>query len=87
MPKIDELVNSKQAAGLLKDAGKLEQLRDAPETQRIFSMLSRSTGGDLKGAAERAAQGDAGELAGAIRQVMNSPEGAQLLQKMKQTLK
>ena len=47
----------------------------------------RSTGGDLEGAAERAANGDAGELANAIRQVMKSPEGAQLLQKMKQTLK
>lgn len=87
MPKFDELLNSKQAAGLLKDTGRLEQLRDAPETQKIFSMLSRSTGGDLEGAAERAANGDAGELANAIRQVMKSPEGAQLLQKMKQTLK
>ena len=87
MPKFDELMNSKQAAGLLKDTGKLEQLRDAPETQKIFSMLSRTTGGDLEGAAERAAKGDAGQLADAIRQVMNSPEGAQLLQKMKQTLK
>ena len=87
MPKFDELLNSKQADRLLKDAGRLEQLRDAPETQKIFSMLSRTTGGDLEGAAERAAQGDAGELAGAIRQVMNSPEGAKLLQKMKQALR
>ncbi len=86
MPKIDELLNSRQAAGLLKDAGRLEQLRDAPETQRIFSMLSGATGGDLEGAAERAANGDAGELADAIRRVMNSPEGARLLRKMKQTL-
>ena len=87
MPKFDELLNSKQAAGLLKDPDQLERLRDAPETQKIFSMLSRTTGGDLEGAAERAARGDAGELAGAIRQVMNSPEGAKLLQEMKQALR
>ncbi len=86
MPKIDELLNNRQAAGLLRDTDKLEQLRDAPETRKVFSMLSRSTGGDLEGAAERAARGDAGELADAIRQVMGSPEGAKLLQKMKQTL-
>ncbi len=86
MPKFDELLNDKRASGLLKDAKKLEQLRDAPETQKIFSMLSRSTGGDLEGAAERAAGGDAAQLTEAIRKVMSSPEGAQLLQKMKQTL-
>ncbi len=87
MPKFDELIDSGQANRLLKDTGRLEQLRDAPEAQKIFSMLNRTTGGDLEGAAERAAKGDAGQLADAIRQVMNSPEGAQLLQKMKQTLK
>ncbi len=87
MPKYEELLNSGPAGRLLKDTGKLEQLRDAPETQKIFSMLSGTTGGDLEGAAERAANGDAGELANAIRRVMDSPEGARLLQKMKQTLK
>lgn len=87
MPNLDELLKNQQAAGLLKDTSKLEQLRDAPETQKIFSMLSRSTGGDLESAAERAAKGDSAQLADAIRKVMNSPEGAQLLQKMKQTLK
>ncbi len=86
MPKFDELLKGKEAAGLLKDPSKLEKLRDAPETQKIFSMLSRSAG-DLESAAERAVKGDAGQLAGAIRQLMRDPEGAKLIQKMKEELK
>jgi len=87
MPKLDDLLKNKQAAGLLGNSAKLEKLRDAPETQQIFSMLSRSTGGDLEGAAERAAKGDTSQMTDAIRQLMHSPEGAQLIEKMKQNLK
>ena len=42
MPNFDELLKGKEAAGLMKDPGKLEKLRDAPETRRIFDLLSRS---------------------------------------------
>ena len=86
MPNLDELIKGKQAARLLGDKGKLEQLRDAPETRQIFSMLSRSPG-DLESAAERAAKGDAAQLTDAIRQLMLDPEGARLIQKMKDSLK
>lgn len=86
MPNFDELLKGKEAAGLMKDPSKLEKLRDAPETQRIFSMLSQSTG-DLESAAERAAKGDTAQLAGAIRRLMQDPEGAKLIQKMKENFK
>lgn len=86
MPNFDELLKGKEAASLMKDPGKLEKLRDAPETQQIFSMLSRSTG-DLESAAQRAAKRDAAPLADAIRQLMRDPEGARLIQKMKDSLK
>lgn len=86
MPNFDELLKGKEAAGLMKDPSKLEKLRDAPETQKIFSMLSQSTG-DLESAAERAAKGDTAQLAGAIRRLMQDPEGARLIQKMKENLK
>ena len=85
MPNFDELMKSKQAAQLMGDRSKLEKLRDAPETQQIFSMLSRATG-DLESAAERAAKGDAAQLTEAIRQLMRDPEGARLIQKMKDNL-
>ena len=85
MPNFDELLKGKEASRLMKDPGKLEKLRDAPETQQIFSMLNRSTG-DLESAAQRAAGGDAAPLADAIRQLMRDPEGAKLIQKMKDSL-
>ena len=83
MPNFDELLKGKEAAGLMKDPSKLEKLRDAPETQKIFSMLSQSTG-DLESAAQRAAKGDAAQLTDAIRRLMQDPEGAKLIQKMKE---
>ena len=86
MPNFDELLKGKEAAGLMKDPSKLEKLGDAPETQRIFSMLSQSTG-DLESAAQRAAKGDTAQLADAIRQLMQDPEGAKLIQKMKDNFK
>lgn len=86
MPNFDEILKGKQAAWLMGDAAKLEKLRDAPETQKIFSMLSRSTG-DLESAAQRAAKGDTAQLTDAIRQLMQDPEGAKLIQKMKDSLK
>ena len=85
MPNLDELLKGKEAARLLGDAKKLEQLRDAPETQRIFDLLSRSAG-DLEAAAGRAAQGDAAQLTDAIRKLMRDPEGARLIQKMKDNI-
>ena len=69
MPNLDELLKGKEAASLLSDTKKLERLRDAPETQKIFSMLSRSAG-DLEAAAGKAAKGDAAQLTDAIRKLM-----------------
>ena len=86
MPNFDELLKGKEAASLMKDPSKLEKLRDAPETQRIFSLLSQSTG-DLESAAERAAKGDTAQLTDAIRHLMQDPEGAKLIQKMKENFK
>ena len=82
MPNLDELMKGKEAARLLGDAKKLERLRDAPETQKVFDLLSQSTG-DLEAAADRAAKGDAAQLTDAIRKLMQDPEGAKLIQKMK----
>ena len=82
MPNLDELIKGKEASRLLGDAKKLERLRDAPETQKIFDLLSRSAG-DLEAAADRAAKGDTAQLTNAIRNLMRDPEGAKLIQKMK----
>ena len=86
MPNLDELLKGKGANSLLSDAKKLERLRDAPETQKVFSMLSQSAG-DLEAAADRAAKGDAAQLTDAIRKLIQDPEGAKLIQKMKDSLR
>lgn len=87
MPDFQDLLKSKEAAALSRDTAKLEKLRDAPETQRLFDLLSKSAGGNLEQAANRAANGDTGTLMEAVKQLMRDPEGQRLLQQMKQSLK
>lgn len=86
MPNFQEMLQSEQTSKLLQDQARLERLRDSPETQRLFELLSRSAGGDLEQAANRAAQGDASGLVSAIQQLMRDPEGQKLIQKTKQSL-
>lgn len=87
MPNFQDMLHSEQAAQLMKNTNKLEQIRNTPETQRLFQLLSQSAGGDLEQAANRAAQGDASTLMEAIRQLMQNPEGQKLVQNMKESLK
>lgn len=82
MSDLDKILKSEGAVALLKDPERLEQLRAAPETQQIFSMLSRSIGGNL----EQSAQQDTTQLITAIRQLMANPEGAKLIRQMKEKL-
>ncbi|OUN96083.1 hypothetical protein B5F98_08290 [Pseudoflavonifractor sp. An44] len=86
MANLNGLLHNPQAAQLLSDQKKLEELRNAPETQQLFSMLQKSTSGDLEQAANHAAQGDSASLVSAIRKLMRDPEGAKLMEKMKQHL-
>ena len=86
MPNFQEMLQSEQTSKLLQDQARLERLRDSPETRRLFELLSRSAGGDLEQAANRAAQGDASGLVSAIQRLMLDPEGQMLIQKTKQSL-
>ena len=86
MPNFQDFLGSQQAAKLMKNSSKLEQIKDAPETQRLFQLLSQSAGGDLEQAAGRAAQGDTAALMNAIKQLMQNPEGEQLIRRMKENL-
>lgn len=87
MPGFNAFLNDPKAAKLMGDPQKLKQLKDAPETQQLFSMLSRSAGGDLEQAADQAAKGDAGQLMSAIRRLLTDPEGARLVEQVKEKLK
>ena len=83
MSNLDQFLKDEPVSKLLKDSAKLEQLRDAPETQQIFSMISESTGSNL----EQAAQNDPALLISAIRKIMQNPEGAVLLHRMREKMK
>lgn len=85
MPNLDDLLRSPQAEKLMGD-GKLDHLKNAPETQQLFSMLSKNAGGNLEQAADSAAKGDSTQLLSAIRQLMQDPEGARLIRQMKEKL-
>lgn len=87
MPNFQDVLNSEQAAQLMKNTDKLEHIRNTPETQRLFQLLSQSAGGNLEQAANRAAQGDTATLMDAIKQLMQNPEGQKLIQHMKESLK
>ena len=86
MPNFQEMLQSEQTSKLLQDQARLERLRNSPETRRLFELLSRSAGGNLEQAANRAAQGDASGLVSAIQRLMRDPEGQKLIQKTKQSL-
>ncbi len=80
MPNLDELLHSASTE-------KLGQLMNQPETQKIFAMLNQSTGGNLEQAAGKAAKGDTAQLMNAIKQLMQNPEAAKLMEGMKHKLK
>ena len=80
MPNLDDLLHASQTE-------KLGQLMNEPETQKIFAMLSQSTGGNLEQAAGKAANGDTTQLMNAIRQLMQNQEAARLMEGMKRKLK
>lgn len=80
MPNLNDLLQSAHPE-------QLGQLKDAPETQKIFAMLDKNTGGTLEQAADKAAKGDTAQLMEAIKRLMQDPEGARLIQQMKSKLK
>lgn len=87
MPNFQDVLKSEQAEKLMKNTAKLEQIRDSPDTKRLFQLLSENAGGNLEQAANRAVQGDTSSLMDAIKQLMNNPEGKRLLQQMEESLK
>ena len=76
---LDELMKDPKAAGLLKNKALLQSLLRSPDTQRLMQLLNQSAGSGLKSAAEK---GDTVALMGMVQQVMQSKEGAQLVEKI-----
>ena len=82
MPDFKNLLHSEQASKLMKDKQTLDAIQRAPETQKLLSMLSQNAGGDLEGAANAAANGDAAKLMGAMSKLLSDPEGKKLVEQI-----
>lgn len=78
-------LHSKEAAALLKDTARLKALLSSPETKQLMGMLNRQNG-NLGQAAAKAKSGDLSALNAMLQQVMNTKEGAQLVNTMKKKL-
>ena len=85
-PSLDELMKSPQAAELLKDQKSLMGLANSPDTQKLIQLLNQNAGGQLKGAAEAAMKGDTSQLISVLNQVMQSPDGARMVENLQKKL-
>ena len=72
------ILDSPQAAKLLKDRAALEALLRSPDTKTLMEMLERQ--GGLQTAAEAALRGDPSQLQG----IMGDPAGAGVVERITQ---
>lgn len=77
-----------QMAGQLgKDPAALQALLRSRDAQALMQMLSQGDqGASLQRAARSAARGDTGELKRMMDQLMHTPDGAKLLQRLSQNM-
>ena len=76
------VLNSPQAAKLLKDKAAVESLVKSPDTQALMTMLNQ--GGGLKAAA--AMKGDASQLQGLLNRLMQDPNGAKVVERINKSV-
>lgn len=81
------IMNSPQAAKLLKDQSAVESIVKSPDAQALVNMLNQSSGGGLKAAAEAAMKGDATQLQGLLDRLMKDPSGAKVVERINQNFK
>ena len=74
---------SRAVEELRKNPALLQQIMNSRDGQELLRMLS---GNGFERAAESAAKGDGNEMAQRIRQVMQTPEGAALLERIRKSL-
>lgn len=83
----NENITSAQVDALLSNQSKLTEIKNAPETQQLFSMLNARFSGSLSQAAEDAASGSPERLIEALQTVLKDPHGAKLIKSVQQKLK
>ena len=81
-PGLNDLLNSPQAAGLLKNKQAMESLLKSGEAQRLMELLNQNAGSGLKDAAQSAMKGDASQLMNLVQGLMKNPKSAQLVEEL-----
>ena len=77
----------KQMAERLKsNPAMLQSLLQSQDGQSLMRMLDQSAGGGLQQAAQAAAKGNPEALARMIRQLMQTPQGAELISRINRTV-
>lgn len=77
-----DILNSPQAAQLLKNKSALLNLLNSPDGKRLAQILSQAGEQNLQNAAQSAAQGDTSAASALLNALKNSPEGAALLERL-----
>lgn len=81
-PGLNDMLNSPQANGLLRDKQAVESLMRSGEAQQLMKLLDQSSGGGLKDAAQSAMQGDAAQLMGLVEGLMKNPQTVKLMEEL-----
>jgi len=82
----NDLLNTPQASALLKNKDAIRQIAQSPDTQKLLQMLNAQNGGGLKAAAEQAGKGDPKALVAMVNGLMQSKEGAELVERLNKTM-
>ena len=85
-PDLDAMLKSPQAAALLKNKDAVQQMAQSQEAQALLQMLDAKSSHGLQEAAQRAEHGDPKALFSLMQQVMKSPEGAKLIERINKTI-
>ncbi|MEG1857955.1 MAG: hypothetical protein RR216_04390 [Pseudoflavonifractor sp.] len=80
------LMDTPDAAKLLKDKTAVMGLLNSPDTKRLMALLNQQSGGGLKGAADAAMKGNTGQLTSLLDQLMGSKEGAEVVERLNKTM-
>ena len=83
---MEKAMHSKEAAALMKNRAKLNELLKLPETEKLMHLLEERSGGNLKSAAQAATKGDPAKLIELMKEVMAAQEGAKAVQDLKKTV-
>lgn len=84
MPQNFDMMNTPEAAALLRDKAALKALLSSPETRRLMSALARKNGSALSTAAMQAKNGDIGALSAMVSEFAGSREGGELVRQFQQ---